>query len=112
LKKVGYTMKILSLHDTVKELLEADPRLRDSDKKLWARLVMNHLGGKEMCQVMSAYELLYKMVNDELPSWESCTRIRRMIQEDNEHLRGTNYKKRQEKQEEVQQDLGYKIDLR
>lgn len=101
-----------TLLNEVKELLESDPRLRDYDNKLYARIVVNHLGGIALAKNHSAYELLCMIAENELPSFESISRARRLLQEDHEHLRGTRRKQKMEAQEEVQIDLGYKLDLR
>jgi len=96
-----------TLMNEVKELLEGDPRLRDYDNKLYARIVMNHLGGMALAKAHSAYELLCMIAENELPSFETVSRHRRILQNDHEHLRGTRRQKRLDAQEGVQEDLGY-----
>lgn len=100
-----------TLHDEVKELLESDPRLRESDNKLWARIINNRIGSVQVTEI-TAYQLLCMVANNELPNWDTLTRARRVIQEDYPELRGAKWKERHEFQEEVITELGYKIDLR
>ena len=96
-----------TLHSLVMHLLESDERLRDSDKKLSSRIWCNELGGTEMCKAISAYEFFCLYSNGKLTTQESIGRVRREIQEDNPHLRGKNYGKRQAHQEDVVIELGY-----
>lgn len=96
-----------TLLNEVKELLEGDPRLRDYDNKLYARIVVNHLGGIALAKNHSAYELLCMIAENELPSFESTSRVRRSLQEDYPHLRGTRRNKKLDSQGEVTEALGY-----
>jgi hypothetical protein len=95
----------------VKELLESDPRLRDDDKKLSARIWCNLLGGEKELEAMNAYDFLHLYATGKLTNQESIGRARRLVQEDNPHLRGAKYKERLKEMENVQTELGYKIDL-
>jgi len=103
--------EITNMKGRVEELLKEEPKYRDSDTLLWARIVQDYLGGFEMLKHISAYELLRKFTKGELPSYESISRVRRMIQQDNESLRGENYHERQKKVDEVAAELGYKLPI-
>ena len=100
--------ELTSNYAKVKELLASDKKYRDNDNALWSRFVANHLGGLEIIKAMSAYELLWMMTENKLPSFESVSRIRRKVQEDCPELRGDSYQAKQEKQSEVKKELGYK----
>lgn len=101
--------EIHNIQETVEKLLRDNVAYRDNDKLLWARLVQDSLGGVQMIQVMSAYELLRKFTKGELPSYESISRARRKVQELHKELRGTNYEERQNHQEQVKEVLGYRV---
>jgi hypothetical protein len=100
IKKVG---------DIVYELLKNDPKYRDSDKKLSAKIWATQYGGIDKLKHVSAYDFLCEYVkeNTHLISQESIGRARRKIQEENEDLRGEKYHKKQEEQSEVIGVLGY-----
>mgnify|MGYP003330946541 FL=1 len=100
--------EISNIQETVERLLRENPDYRDSDEKLWARIVQDSLGGVTMLQNMSAYELLRLYVSDKLVSFESVSRARRKVQEIHKELRGKKYKERQNHQEQVKEVLGYK----
>ena len=91
-------------YEMVKELLTKYPDFRDSDAKLMAHVWRKDLDYK--LNLMSATDLLSAIAIDKnLSSWGSVTRYRREVQELNPDLRGTKYKEKQEKQEEVIQDI-------
>ena len=100
--------EISNIQETVEKLLRENPAYRNSDEKLWARIVQDSLGGVNMLQNMSAYELLRLYVSDKLVSFESVSRARRKVQEIHKELRGKKYKERQNRQEQVKEVLGYK----
>ncbi len=102
-------VEIGSVQDLVRELLEQDPKYRDCDKTLSARIWSIQLGGMVRLENMTAYEFLceYVSVKSCLYSQESIGRARRKLQEDNPHLRGKNYRKRQENMDAVRKTLGY-----
>jgi len=103
--------EITNIRGTVENLLREEPKYRDSDTLLWARIVQDYLGGFDILRAMSAYELLRKFTKGELPSYESVSRARRMVQQDNEELRGTAYAERQKKVEQITEELGYRLPL-
>lgn len=94
--------EIHNLQDLVYELLLKDARLRDSDRKLSARVWTIQMGGLEKMKTMSAYDFLCLYTEErKLFSQESIGRARRLIQESNVELRGKNYKERQDEQNSV-----------
>lgn len=80
----------------VQFLLEKYPPLRDDDFRLYASYVSFQVGGKSKLEEMSAYSLLTLLANGELAHFESVTRVRRKLQEQEPKLRGANYEKRKE----------------
>ena len=96
------SQEIENLQDLVYELLVKDERLRDSDRKLSARVWSIQLGGLDKLKNASAFDFLCLYTEDKkLFSQESIGRARRLIQEENVALRGKNYKERQDEQENV-----------
>lgn len=55
---------------------------------------------------MSAHDFLTMFSKGELPSFESCTRVRRKLQEKHPELRGTNYKERKAEEAKVIEQVG------
>jgi hypothetical protein len=101
--------ELTTIKEEVIALLKADARLRDSDNKLWCRIVANHLGGIAFAKSYSAYELLVMVSEGKLPSFESVSRRRRDLQNEYPELRGEKYAERQEFQDNIRQELGYKL---
>ena len=96
------SQEIANLQDLVYELLVNDERLRDSDRKLSARVWTIQLGGLESLKSSSAYDFLCLYTEEKkLFSQESIGRARRLIQESHVELRGKNYNARQEEQDRV-----------
>ncbi len=95
--------EIETLYDIVIGLLKADPKYRDSDKTLSARIWAMQIGGVEGARQMSAYTFfcLYCKDGTQIYSQESIGRARRKAQEEHPELRGANYKDKQEHQTEV-----------
>lgn len=91
-------------YEMVKDLLTKYPDFRDSDTKLMAHVWRKDLWGR--INLMSAQELLINLAaRSDLSSWSSITRYRREVQELNPDLRGTKYKEKQEKQDEVKAEI-------
>lgn len=87
-------------YKTIKEkitfLLETDPSLRDNDLKLISTFHFNQIGKEEVIK-MSAFDFLNRISNGEIISSDSVSRIKRMVQEENENLRGKFYKHKKPK---------------
>lgn len=95
-----------NLKSQVKEALEYNVYLRDSDHKLvawiWRQELKNHWGD----------DVINLLNMDKLTNWESIARVRRKIQEENPELRGSEYEKRKDKSVEVGMNLSeYKPEL-
>ena len=90
----------------VKNLLQRDPRLRESDAALMARVWWNDLieKGKDPSE-MSATDFFVLMADKKLSSYESITRGRRKVMEECSELRGHSYSARKKKAEEVKNEV-------
>ena len=99
--------------EIIKTLLTENPQLRDSDAKLKCRFWTNELktSGIDTKQI-TAHEFLIMLSQNKLHNAEGLTRMRRKVQEENEHLRGVLYKERQTTQQnKMKAKLGYNINL-
>jgi hypothetical protein len=96
--------RISQISETVKYLLNKYASLRDDDKKLvFNTHALERPEIKSSGYLLSNYiKLIYE---DKLTSWDSITRARRKLQEENEHLRGKLWKPRHNKQEEAIKDI-------
>lgn len=105
---IATEIKDLQVKETVEKLLLNEPKYRDCDKMLSARVWTEQIGGYEKLLVISAHDFLASYVNGGvLYSQESIGRVRRKLQESNPNLRGLKYKDKQEQQGEVKNALGY-----
>jgi hypothetical protein len=89
----------------VEGLLINNPKTRDSDNLLVATYYFYEVGGKAVLQNQSAYDFLKNMSAGSLTSFESISRARRKIQEQNPLLRGNNYKQRKESSEQIRENI-------
>jgi hypothetical protein len=89
----------------VEELLIKNPKTRDSDNLLVATYYFYEEGGKDFLQNQTAYDFLKKMSDGKLTSFESISRARRKIQEQNPLLRGNNYKERKENSDDIREKI-------
>tara|TARA_R110000822_G_scaffold16329_1_gene55701 strand:+ start:204 stop:527 length:324 start_codon:yes stop_codon:yes gene_type:complete len=90
----------------VKNLLQRDPRLRESDAALMARVWWNDLIEKGMDpSEMSATDFFVLMADKKLSSYEGITRGRRKIMEECPELRGTTYAARKKKAGDVKNQI-------
>ena len=101
--------ELITLSETVEKLLRENDMYKNSDEKLWCRVIMDVVGGTGILKAMSAYELLVKYSKEELPSYDSVSRVRRKLQNENKELRGEKYNARLKNVETVKETLGYKI---
>jgi len=95
--------EIKNLQELVLNLLKTDARLRDCDRKLSARVWATQIGGLDNLKNHTAYDflVLYTDTKGLLFSHESISRARRLIQEKNPELRGSNWQGRQDEQDNV-----------
>lgn len=93
----------------VLDLLETNPKYRDSDKMLCAKIWAIQMGGMDKLKNISAYDFLseYVQKKSKLFNVVSIVRVRRKIQEENPKLQGTKWKEKNEEQAEVVKVLGY-----
>ena len=96
----------LSIKEIVHDLLVRFPHLRDSDEKLCANIWFGY-AAKFNVETSKGFLGLY--AEGKMPNSESITRCRRKIQEEHEALRGNLYKERQNKQDDVKEQLGYTV---
>lgn len=75
-----------TLEEMVREVLKRDPKARDDDRILTLDVWCNVFGIAPWTPVSEV------MRNKELPSQESLGRVRRKIQQTEEHLRGSKAK--------------------
>lgn len=94
--------QLIKVQDSVKNLLEAYPKLRDNDVRLVASYYYNNISNINQ---MSAINLLEVMVNGNLPSPDTITRARRKLQEKHPELRGVNYVDRQKLEKQVRENI-------
>lgn len=87
-------------YEKVKKILIAKPDTQDDDMKLYAYMVYNVVG---LAPSVGFYEAVFNHTKYGLPSYESVTRARRKVQENEPTLRGKRYLKRLERQEEYRQ---------
>lgn len=78
---------------------------RDCDVTLYIAILKMYA-----MQHITAIQMMYEVKNGKLPSYDSISRIRRKVQQDNKSLRGEIWVKRHiEKQNKAKSDLGYAI---
>jgi hypothetical protein len=89
------------IQDVVKQLLESDPRLRDCDRKLMARIWANQIG-EDKAKEITGYEFLVAYAtNKKLSNPATIIRVRRKIQLEHEALRGKSYIAKQKRSAEA-----------
>lgn len=107
--KTTQLTQVKTLQEIIKNFLEKREDLRDSDPKLIAnvwRKEIENLNGKDALNKMSAYDFLaFYLVQEKISSSDSITRARRKIQQDNEHLRGKNFKERQAQEKQFRKEV-------
>lgn len=99
-------MKITTMYERVKHLLIKKTDYRDDDNLLVCRIWWDELLElKFVPEQMTAMEFLVLYRDQKLTSSDTITRARRKVQEENEHLRGKSYIERQNKQEEIKEEI-------
>lgn len=98
--------KLKELTAKIKDLLTTDPRYRDSDALLVNRIQRDEMIACELpVNTMTLNDFFRIRMEKKISSEDSITRLRREVQEYFPETRGDNYKKRQSKQADVQEDL-------
>lgn len=85
-----------TVKDKVRFLLQTNPALRDNDMKLIATYYFHEIG-KEEIDSMNAYDLLTKISSSKITNFESIRRLRMQLQQNDEELRGSEYKNRKKR---------------
>jgi hypothetical protein len=85
-----------TVKDKVRFLLQTNPHLRDNDMKLIATYYFNEIG-KEEIDSLNAYELLTKISSSKMTNFETIRRLRMNLQQNDESLRGLEYKNRKKR---------------
>jgi hypothetical protein len=85
-----------TVKDKVKFLLETNPVLRDNDMKLIATYYFHEIG-KEEIDNLNAYDLLTKISSSKMTNFETIRRLRMQLQQNDESLRGSEYKNRKKR---------------
>ena len=94
-------MKIKNVKKKVTKVLQKHPQSRDNDMSLIAIVWNEQLGGRDATDTMTAFELLCLLSRKELSNPVSLWRCRQKVQEENELLRGEQWKARQEHSKNV-----------
>ena len=99
--------KVKIITDLVRRYLIKNPRLRDDDTRLicsiwWTELKQIGIDPENSLPMMEA------LIAGQLSHPESIMRSRRKLQEEEKHLRGSNYKERHKNSERVINKLRYK----
>lgn len=91
--------------EKVKKLLTEWAVLRDSDKKLWLSYMVHEKALKERLGTKAYNELRKIILEKDTPTFETLSRCRRKIQEQDASLRGKNYSDRKSSAEEVRKEI-------
>ena len=93
--------EMVGIKPKVKHLLVNFPHLRDDDNKLIANIWYNEVD----CTDISASTFLKFFSDGILTSPESIRRMRQKLQEENEELRGKNYKLRHKEKDTIRKNI-------
>ena len=91
--------------EKVKELLEEYHEYRDDDLRLISAFYFQNYGKHATFQNMSGMEFLMNFSKGVYLSPDQITRIRRKLQEDFPHLRGTKYAQRHKSEIETREEI-------
>ena len=94
--------KMSNILDKVVNLLTKYPPLRDSDERLAANIWYYDINNIDK---LTAKELLESFAKGKLHSYESISRCRRKIQEENSELRGLKWDKRHKWQKKIKDEI-------
>ena len=94
--------KLFSMANEVKKLLTKYPSLRDNDDKLMANIWCNRIDNLDN---ETATNVLIMLAKRKLPSYESISRCRRKLQEDNPNLRGNKWIQRQSRARKIRKEI-------
>jgi len=97
--------KMKSIKNDVRELLIKYPQYKDSDSKLVSAFYYLKYGGKKVFENKTAMQFLTDFANGKFPFPDTITRVRRKLQESEPELRGENYKKRHQHDDDVKKSI-------
>lgn len=92
---------IINVASNVEHILRESKEARDDDKVLWLYYVITHHELRKVFETAKPYASFQQWFLNESPLFESITRARRKLQEENPHLRGTKRQKRMEEEVKV-----------
>jgi len=95
---------IVTCKEKVEKLLSRHFETRDSDKLLWIAYLVSYHGLREILDDDSYFKFKNMIMNENTPTVESITRIRRKFQEDGKY-EGNNRAQRMAEQSAVRQVL-------
>ena len=98
------------VRDVVETLLTENPHLRDDDQKLlanvyWVRISKTLYPKLNEEQMDGVKKVLKEIADANLPNFQSVSRCRRKLQEENPELRGKLYEERHKNQANVVEEL-------
>jgi len=96
-------MKIFNLATEVQHALQKHPVLRDDDNRLIANIWFKRL---PTIDELSGREVLMIIAKGKLPSFESISRCRRKIQQEDKSLRGELWDKRHQIAKDIRKSIG------
>ena len=99
----GDTMKIFNLATEIQHALQKHPVLRDNDNRLIANIWFKKLPNID---VLTGKDLLMHIAKGKLPSFESISRCRRKIQQEDRSLRGDLWDKRHQIANDIRKEIG------
>lgn len=93
------------IKEEIKNLLTDYPEYRDNDLKLIAAFYYKLHGGRAVFDNKTALQFLKEFSEGKYIFPDTITRIRRMVQEENENLRGTKYYERKKLDKDTKQNI-------
>ena len=103
-------MKIFNLATEVQHALQKHPVLRDNDNRLIANIWFKKL---PTIDELSGREVLMIIAKGKLPSFESISRCRRKVQQEDKSLRGELWNKRHQIANDIRKEIrGFHLKLK
>ena len=96
-------MKIFNLITEVQNALQKHPALRDDDNRLIANIWFKKLPNIDQ---LSGRDILMIIAKGKLPSFESISRCRRKIQQEDKSLRGELWDERHQIANDIRKEIG------
>jgi hypothetical protein len=95
-------MKIFNLITEVQNALQKHPALRDDDNRLIANIWFKKLPNIDQ---LSGRDILMIIAKGKLPSFESISRCRRKVQQEDKSLRGELWNKRHQIANDIRREI-------